>query len=44
MIEQVIEMIEANSDYSKEKIINELGGLAARMQSMADALKSQVDQ
>lgn len=44
MIEQVIEMIEATPDHSKERIINELGGWAAKMQSMVDALKSQVDQ
>ncbi|AYO37242.1 hypothetical protein [Serratia sp. P2ACOL2] len=41
MIEQVIEMIEATPDHSKEKIISELGGWAAKMQSMADALKKQ---
>lgn len=44
MIEQVIEMIEATPDHSKERIISELGGWAAKMQSMVDALKSQVDQ
>jgi hypothetical protein len=43
MIEQVIEMIEANPDDTRERIISELGGLAAKMQSMVDALKSQVD-